>query len=288
MDDVELGGFPAQCERPEPLKFAWPIVVLPELFATPRHLATGVRLFRDDRMGGIRSGFAGGDRPRRSPPLGKIRFKKFVALAGEAIDAMGRDAIIVGHGVGGLVALKLAEHRRVKASVAIAPLAPGFRTPLVGGLANRLAMMWRLPIKPPRGRVLFELIADADPFTRDGLINAMVPDSGAIAADAVAGAIEFAAPDKAAPRLIVAGDSDIFAPLTDLAVCGVDRREAGDDRRPRALADWRARARTRDERDAAIPGARARPGFAAALSRRMEKRAGRLACGSKGRKWKSR
>ncbi len=29
------------------------------------------------------------------------------------------------------------------------------------------------------------------------------------------GAIEFAAPDKAAPRLVVAGDSDIFAPLSD-------------------------------------------------------------------------
>jgi pimeloyl-ACP methyl ester carboxylesterase len=135
------------------------------------------------------------------------------ALAGEAIDGIGRDAIVIGHGVGGLVALKLSEHRRVKAAVAYAPLVPGFRTALVGGLANRLAMMWRRQIKPPRGRALFELIADADPFTRDGLINAMVPDSAAIAADVIAGAIEFAAPDKAAPRLIVAGDSDIFAPL---------------------------------------------------------------------------
>ncbi len=213
MDDVELGRFPAQCERPEPLKFAWPIVLLPELFATPRHLARvfgylaaiGWEVFVPD----LRAAFGKGS----TPPLGKIRFNELAALAGEAIDGIGRDAIVIGHGVGGLVALKLSEHRRVKAAVAYAPLVPGFRTPLVGGLANRLAMMWRLPIKPPRGRVLFELIADADPFTRDGLINAMVPDSGAIAADAVAGAIEFAAPDKAAPRLIVAGDSDIFAPL---------------------------------------------------------------------------
>ena len=213
MDDVELGRIPAQCERPEPLKFAWPIVLLPELFATPRHLALvfgylasiGWEVFVPD----LRAAFGKGS----TPALGKLRFNDLAALAGEAIDAIGRDAVVVGHGAGGLVALKLSAHHRVKAAVAYAPLAPGFRTPLVGGLANRLAMMWRRPIKPPRGRALFELIADADPFTRDGLINALVPDSGAIAADIMAGAIEFAAADKAAPRLIVAGDSDIFAPL---------------------------------------------------------------------------
>jgi len=213
VDDVELGRIPAQCERPEPLKFAWPIVLLPELFATPRHLALvfgylasiGWEVFVPD----LRAAFGKGS----TPPLGKLRFNDLAALAGEAIDGIGQDAIVIGHGVGGLVALKLSEHRRVKAAVAYAPLVPGFRTALVGGLANRLAMMWRRQIKPPRGRALFELIADADPFTRDGLINAMVPDSAAIAADVIAGAIEFAAPDKAAPRLIVAGDSDIFAPL---------------------------------------------------------------------------
>ena len=43
----------------------------------------------------------------------------------------------------------------------------------------------------------------------------MVPDSGALATDVMTGAIEFAAADKAAPRLVVAGDSDIFAPLPE-------------------------------------------------------------------------
>ncbi len=136
----------------------------------------------------------------------------------------------------------------MKASVAYAPLVPGFRTPMVGGIGNRIAMMLGRPIKPPRGRILFELIADSDPFTRDGLINAMVPDSGALATDVMTGAIEFAASDKAAPRLVVAGDSDIFAPLpADDKICGVDRREAGDDPRPWALADWRASARACDQ-----------------------------------------
>jgi pimeloyl-ACP methyl ester carboxylesterase len=213
VDDIELGRIPAQRELPEPVKFAWPIMLLPELFATPRHLALvlgylasiGWEVF----VPNLRAVFGKGS----TPPLEKLHFDNLAALAGEALDALGRDAVVFGHGVGGLIALKLSAHRRVKASVAYAPLVPGFRTPLAGGVGNRVAMMWGRPIKPPRGRALFELIADSDPFTRDGLINAMVPDSGALLTDVISGAIEFAAVDKAAPRLIVAGDSDIFAPL---------------------------------------------------------------------------
>src|SRR6266849_8961145 len=206
--DIELGRFPTTCERPEPLKFAAPIFLLPELFTTPRHLAIvlgylasiGWEVYVPD----LRAAF-GKD---ATPPLAKLQFSDLVALAGEAIDALGRDALVLGHGVGGLVALKLSAHPRVKAAVAYAPLIPGFRTPLITGFGNRLAMMLPkvLPImsrgreiKPPRGRILFELIADSDPFTRDGLIKAMVPDSGRVAADVISGAIDFGASEKAAP-----------------------------------------------------------------------------------------
>jgi pimeloyl-ACP methyl ester carboxylesterase len=215
VDDVELGRIPAQRELPEPVKFAWPIMLLPEMFATRRHLALvlgylasiGWEVFVPD----LRAAYGKGS----TPPLEKLRFNDLTALAGEALEGIGRYAVIFGHGVGGLVALKLSEHPRVKASVAYAPLVPGFRTPMVGGIGNRIAMMLGRPIKPPSGRILFELIADSDPFTRDGLINAMVPDSGAIVTDVMTGAIEFAASDKAAPRLVVAGDSDILAPLQE-------------------------------------------------------------------------
>jgi pimeloyl-ACP methyl ester carboxylesterase len=213
MDDIELGRIPAQTELPEPVKFAWPIMLIPELFTTPRHLALvlgylasiGWEVF----VPNLRAAFGKGS----TPSLEKLRFNDLAAVAGEALEGIGRDAVVLGHGVGGLVAIKLSEHRRVKAAVAYAPLVPGFRTPLVGGVANRIAMMLGRPIKPPRGRMLFEFVADSDPFTREGLIKAMVPDSGALASDVMKGAIEFAESDKAAPRLIVAGDSDIFAPI---------------------------------------------------------------------------
>src|SRR6267154_445684 len=179
--DIELGRFPTTCERPEPLKFAAPIFLLPELFTTPRHLA-------------IVLGY-----------LGSIGWEVYVPDL--------RDAFVLGHGVGGLVAMKLSAHPRIKASVAYAPLIPGFRTPLVSGFSNRIAIMRGREIKPPRGRILFELIADSDPFTRDGSIKAMLPDSSRVAADVINGAIDFAGSGKSAPRLIVAGESDLFAPF---------------------------------------------------------------------------
>jgi pimeloyl-ACP methyl ester carboxylesterase len=148
-----------------------------------------------------------------TPALSELRFSDLTSLANELVDAIGREIVVLGHGVGGLLALKLSEHRAVRASVAYAPLIPGFATPLVGGIANRLAVMRARPINPPSGRMLFELVADADMFSRDGLIKSLVPDSGALAKDVTGGAIDFAPADKAAPRLIVSGDSDLFAPL---------------------------------------------------------------------------
>ncbi|HEV2169354.1 MAG TPA: alpha/beta fold hydrolase [Candidatus Binatus sp.] len=213
MDAIELGRIPAQHELPEPVKFASPIMLLHEMFMAPRHLALvagyltsiGWEVFVPNLRGAFGKG--------ATPAVEKLRFGDLVAVAAEALEGIGREAVVLGHGVGGLVALKLSEHRRVKAAVAYAPLAPGFRTPLFAGFANRVAMMMGKPIKPPRGRILFELVADSDPFTRDGLINAMVPDSGVLATEIMNGTIEYAVAEKASPQLIVAGDSDIFAPL---------------------------------------------------------------------------
>ncbi|MDO8431973.1 MAG: alpha/beta fold hydrolase [Candidatus Binatus sp.] len=211
MDLADLGRIKAQHEVPEPIKFAWPVVLLPELFATPPQLAIllgylttiGWEVYVPDLRAAI------GDSSR----LAKFDFKDLIAMSTEAIDAIGREVVVIGHGVGGLAALKLSAHRQVKASVAFAPLIPGFRTPLIGGIANRIAAMLGRPINPPRGRMLFELVADLEPFAREALIKSMRPDSGALASDVVRSAIDFTPTNPPRPRLIVAGESDIFAPF---------------------------------------------------------------------------
>ncbi len=206
-----LGRFTATVERPEPIKFAWPIVLLPEMFTTTRHLAVllgylatiGWEVYAPDLRAMI-----GRD---ATPPLERFSFDDFVALAAQAIGALGREAIVIGHGAGGLAALKLAEQDNVKAAVAYAPLVPGFASPIVSGLAARYARWRGRPLDPPAGRAGFEFVADAEPYQREAAIRAMVPDSAAMAFQIARGRTTLA--PAAAPRLIVAGDSDIFAPL---------------------------------------------------------------------------
>jgi len=213
--DELLGRFPCVAERPEPLKFAWPIILIPDSFTTVRHLGVilgyfatiGWEVYAPDLRSAIGAG--------KTPALAKFTFADLIALCGEALDALGRGAIVVGHGAGGLAALKLAERPGVKAAVALAPLVPGYRSPLVSGFAARFSAWRRGTIDPPRRRQLFEFVAAADPFQRDGIIRAMVPESAKLALEIARGEISLAA--SAAPRLIVAGDSDIFAPIAQTA-----------------------------------------------------------------------
>jgi len=214
--DIQLGRFPAQVEQPEPTKFAWPILLLPELFTTTSHLSVllgylatiGWEVYAPDLR-------AVAGRPP-TPALERLGFADLMALAEEALGAIGREAIVLGHGMGGLLALKMAERPNVKAGVAFAPLIPGFRTPLFMSARNIPALWLGRPLKPPRGRALFDFVVDADVFQREKLIRGLVRDTSAAARDVARGALEFAPADRSAPRLVVAGDSDPFAPLARL------------------------------------------------------------------------
>jgi pimeloyl-ACP methyl ester carboxylesterase len=214
--DTEIGRFPCKVDRPEPIKFAWPVVVFPELFTTAAHLgflrgylsSIGWEVYAPD----LRA--AAGRSP--TPQLARIRFGDLIALAEEALGALGREAIAIGHGIGGLIALALAGRARVKAAVAFAPMVPGFGTPLLTGARNIPATWFGRALRPPAGRVLFDFVTDADPFQRENLIKVLVRDATAAVREIAGGGIDLAPGDRAAPRLIVAGDSDRFAPIVPL------------------------------------------------------------------------
>jgi pimeloyl-ACP methyl ester carboxylesterase len=211
--ETRLGRVPARAEVPEPQKFAWPIVLLPELFTTANHLAVmlgylatiGWEVYVPD----LRA-MAGRD---GVPPLGQMRIDDLLEVAGEALDALGRPAIVIGHGLGGLLALKLAEARQLKAAVALAPLVPGLRSPLLAGWSRLRAVLFGHPLKPPTGRTLFEFMLDVDTFQRPAMVKALVADASQAARDVVSGQLTFAARDDLPPRLILAGAVDPFAPL---------------------------------------------------------------------------
>jgi len=92
---------------------------------------------------------------------------------------------------------------------------------MVTGAANLPARLFGRPLKPPRGALLFDLLADAEPFQREPLTRALVADDARAALEVVRGGIKVGGIDLAnnargVPRLIVAGDSDPFAPFDQM------------------------------------------------------------------------
>jgi len=206
--EITAGRFAVLLERPQTEKFAWPILLLPELFATHRHLSVlagylstiGWTVYVPQfHSAAALSGHSG------------TGFTDALAMVEEVLQALGSGAIVAGHGLGGLLALKLAERPGVRAAVAFAPLVPGFSSPLFSRARNFVALRRGGRLSPPSGRALFEFVADADAFQRPQLIAELVRDSGAIAREVARGEISFAQ-TGVAPRLIIAGGADIFAP----------------------------------------------------------------------------
>lgn len=212
--DIELGRFRAQLERPETIKFAAPIMLVPELFTTSRHMAValgylatiGWEVYAPD----YRQALA------REPGWERVGLERLVEVVGEALAAIGREAVVWGFGFGASVALKMAERPGAKAAVAVAPLIPGVRTALVTRLAQRWAIRRGAALKPPAGRALWEFLAGVEPRQRAALSEALVPDLSGAAAELARGAVSYAPAPRSAPRLIVAGDRDAYAPLEPL------------------------------------------------------------------------
>lgn len=200
--EIRLGQFAARHDTPAQVKFAWPLLLLPELFADFRHLSLlvgylesfGWEVFALDLFGAQSA----------------ASLTELIAQVVAAHDALGRDVIALGHGVGGLVALKLAEHSGVRAGVALAPITPRGLSPLVSGVRNTIALRMGARLRPPSGRLLFELVADAHPFEREALIRKLQPAASQLVRAIARDELKF---NAGAPKAIINGDSDVFAPL---------------------------------------------------------------------------
>ncbi len=211
--DSEIGRFPTQIERPTPIRFGSPIVLVPELFTTRIHLAALTGFLANNGWEVYAPDFraVAGLGGRRA--LARLDFHGAAALVEEAITSIGREVIVIGHGIGGLTALAMAERRHVRAAIALAPALPGFPSPLLLRPATFLALLLRRPLSPPTTRRLTSFMASAETFQRQGLIDALVPDAARVALECARGRIRLARFGEAAPRLIIVGDADPFAPI---------------------------------------------------------------------------
>ena len=214
--DVSLGLLHARLERPQTRKFAWPIAIIPELFTTTRHLTIMaghlVSLGWEVYLLDIHTASS---RPFPESDARATAFSTLLQNVQDALGDIGSPMVVAGHGLGGSLALKLAEAPWVRAAVALAPSIPGFRTPLLRR-RRHWRTFWRSDATtfPVRRRIL-ELVSDAEPFQRESLIKALITVDPSAAMEVADGVVKFEADQT--PRLIIAGDADVFAPLQEAA-----------------------------------------------------------------------
>jgi non-heme chloroperoxidase len=151
-----------------------------------------------------------------TPDIGHISISRYLDDAIEAVRSLDRP-IVVGHSLGGLVALMLAARDLVRAAVLVSPAPPRGITVLSGPLLMR---MWRYvpemlgsrPFLPTADDLDALVLNQVDESARGAIRARLVPDSGRAARQAALGVFAVPAEAVRVPLFVVASEHDRFIP----------------------------------------------------------------------------
>jgi len=142
--------------------------------------------------------------------LASVRFADHLSDLRGVIAACKSPPVLIGHDLGGLLALAGAP--AASAVVALAPLVPRHlstvRHAALSSWRARMAMVRARPLLPPRGRMAVAYFGVDSP-------GKTTPDSSAVARELVHGKIAMPS-SSPVPMLVLAGSADPFAPPRDV------------------------------------------------------------------------
>lgn len=152
-------------------------------------------------------GHGGSGTPGR---LGRVRFTDYLDDVRRVIAACEAPPVLLGHDLGGLLALHAAALAR--AVVALAPLVPqpmrSQPPPAFSGFRARLAMRCGGPLPPPRGKAARDVFGQYPPA-------GLTAESGTVARELSTSDLRFAVA-PGVPALVVGGQADACSSAQDL------------------------------------------------------------------------
>jgi len=153
--------------------------------------------------------------------VGKISLQNYVDDVVEVTGVLETPPILIGHGLGGLVALAAAASLPVRALVTLAPLVPCGWTAAASHpsflfirLKTLPTLLWGRPLsRPPWGLASRCLLTGLSPTVQQNIWSRLVPDSGALVYNLVRGRLPFPTLPELSPLLVTAGTEDQLTPV---------------------------------------------------------------------------
>jgi pimeloyl-ACP methyl ester carboxylesterase len=205
-----IGQVVIESTAAESLKFAAPLVFIHGLWCTAAVWRRFMGFFAHRGWACAALNLRGHAQSGRGVALASVRFADYLTDVSDVLAACTAPPVLVGHDLGGLLALASAPAAR--AVVALAPVVPRNLStaghPLLLSWRARLALACARPLPAPRRTI------GAAYFGVD-VPGGTTPDSSAVARELARGAITLPV-CGAVPALVLAGSADRFAPAHDV------------------------------------------------------------------------
>jgi len=169
------------------------------------------------------------DQARPPAALGTTGLADYAADLEEEIGHMGEAPIVVGHSMGGLLALQLASRVSVRALILLAPSAPWGIPPTTLfeiGAAQAMHLRpgyWNMVLEPSRDVALAHSLDKLPRHMRDDVLDRLVPESGRATIEIMSWGLDLShasevdADAVSAPLLFLTGSEDRINPPSTVA-----------------------------------------------------------------------
>ena len=213
MKSVEINGLKLRSLEPEGPVRDRRVLFIHGMFAGAWFWEDYLKLFAAHGYRGYALDLRGRNGSRPVPDMGKVRLKDYVSDVREVSEAL-NNPVLIGHSMGGLLALKLAELLNPPAVVALSPAPPRGILPGLNWHLLRVALgqvprvLSRRPLSPLRDGSVRSDLDRLTPAQRDRLNERLVPESGRVAWDIAGMGLPVAAARMNCPLLLVGAAED--------------------------------------------------------------------------------